>query len=324
MKPYLPTNNGFDSYLGIPYSNDMDRDGSKGPKGRAAFLDPKVEYWNVPLLRDEKIIERPADQTTLTKRYTAEAVKFIEANKQKPFFLYFAHTFPHVPLFASPLFDGKSPRGLFGDVVEEVDWSVGQVLAALRDAGIEENTLVFFTSDNGPWLIFNEQGGSAGPLREGKGSTWEGGMREPTIAWWPGKIKPGQTSTNIASTMDIYATACALAGVEIPQDREMDTYDLSPVLLGTGESQRDTYFYYRGYKLMAARKGPYKAHFMTQAGYGQAKPEEHDPPLLFNLDIDPAERFNIAGNHADVIADIRQEVEKHQAKMEFAPSELEK
>lgn len=324
LKPHLPTNNGFESYFGIPYSNDMDRDGNKGPKGRDAFWSPKVEYWNVPLLRDEEVIERPADQTSITRRYTEEAVKFIDANKQKPFFLYFAHTFPHVPLFASPKFDGKSPRGLYGDVVEELDWSVGQVLAALRDAGVEENTLVFFTSDNGPWLIFNEQGGSAGLLREGKGSTWEGGMREPTIAWWPGKIKPGQTSTQIASTMDIFATACALADVELPQDRQMDSYDLSPVLLGTGKCERDTYFYYRGYKLMAVRKGPFKAHFMTQSGYGQAKPETHDPPLLFNLEVDPAERFNIADKHADVIADIRQYVEKHKAMMKFAPSELDK
>ena len=324
LKPYLPTNNGFDSYFGIPYSNDMDRDGSKGPKGRDAFWDPKIEYWNVPLLKDEEVFERPADQTTIARRYTQAAVEFIDTNKDQPFFLYFAHNFPHVPLFASPKFLGKSPRGLYGDVVEEIDWSVGQVLMALKKAGVAENTLVIFTSDNGPWLTFDDHGGSAGLLRGGKGSTWDGGMREPTIAWWPGTIKPGQVSTQLASTMDIFATACALVGAKLPDDREMDSYDLTPVLKGTGDSGREAFFYYRGYKLMAARVGAYKAHFMTQDGYGQPKPAEHDPPLLFNLEVDPSEKYNIADKHPDVLKTIGETVARHQEKMVFAESELEK
>src|SRR5438874_2438783 len=177
---YLPGRFGFDSFFGLPYVNDMDRDPKKGPKGRAATLEPKVEYWNLPLMRDEKIVERPADQRTLTKRYTEEAVRFIGANKDKPFFLYLAHTMPHVPLFASEAFAGKSPRGLYGDVVEEMDWSTGEVLRAIRAAGVERRTWVTVTSDNGPWqTVFQTHGGSPGPLREGKGSTWEGGMREP-------------------------------------------------------------------------------------------------------------------------------------------------
>ena len=324
LKPHLPTSNGFDSYFGIPYSNDMDRDGSKGPKGRAVFWEPKVEYWNVPLLKDEEVFERPADQTTIARRYTEEAIKFIDANKDQPFFLYFAHNFPHVPLFASAKFDGKSPRGLYGDVVEEIDWSVGQVLMALKKAKIDDNTLVIFTSDNGPWLPFDDHGGSAGLLRGGKGSTWEGGMREPTIAWWPGTIKPGQVSTQIAGTMDIFATACALSGAKLPDDREMDSYDLIPVLKGTGEGERNTYFYYRGYKLMAVRVGAFKAHLMTQDGYGQPKPAEHDPPLLYNLEVDPSEKYNIADKHPDVLAKIQEAIADHQAKMVFAESELEK
>lgn len=174
LPQYLPTRHGFDSYFGLPYSNDMDRVADRSPKGREAFWQPKIEYWNVPLMRDDKIVERPADQHTLTRRYTEEAVKFVGANRDRPFFLYLAHTMAHVPLFASAGFAGKSPRGLYGDAVEELDWSVGEVLKAVRAAGIETTTWVTFTSDNGPWLTFREHGGSAGLLREGKGSTWEG------------------------------------------------------------------------------------------------------------------------------------------------------
>ncbi|MCH7687048.1 MAG: sulfatase, partial [Planctomycetes bacterium] len=234
LPQFLPTNNGFDSYYGIPYSNDMDRVAGV-PKGRAAFLIPKVKFWNVPLMRNENIIERPADQTTITKRYTKQAVKFIEQNKDQPFFLYMPHTMPHVPLFRSEKFVGKSSRGLFGDIVEEIDWSVGQVLDTLRKHNLDKNTLVWFSSDNGPWLIFNEQGGSAGLLRDGKGSTWEGGMREPTVAWWPGKIAAGTVSQELGSTMDIYTTAIKLAGGNVPNDRIVDGVDLRPVLFGTGE-----------------------------------------------------------------------------------------
>lgn len=320
---FLPTRHGFDSYFGIPYSNDMDRVGGKGPAGRAVFWEPKIEYWNVPLLRDEKVIERPADQTNITRRYTDEAVKFITENKDRPFFLYFPHTFPHVPLFASKKFDGSSPRGLYGDVVEELDWSVGQVLETLRSLKIDQNTLVFFTSDNGPWLIFNEQGGTAGLLRDGKGSTWDGGMREPTLAWWPGHVKPGSTTQQVASTMDIFATACQLSGAKLPDDREMDSYDLTPVLLGTGKSKRELLFYYRGFDLMAVRKGPWKLHFMTQNAYGQREPVKHDPPILFNLHVDPGENWNVADKHADVVEDILKDVETHREKMKFAPSQLE-
>ena len=187
----------------------MDRVG--GPQGRQAFFNPKVEYWNVPLMRDEQIIERPADQNTLTKRYTEEAVRFIERSKDRPFFLYLAHTMPHVPLFVSDEFRGKSPRGLYGDVVEEIDWSVGRVLETLRREGLAENTLVVFTSDNGPWLIFNQHGGSAGLLRDGKGCTFEGGMREPCITWWPGTIQPAVIH-DIGATMDLFTTILQLAG----------------------------------------------------------------------------------------------------------------
>ncbi|MEE8450848.1 MAG: sulfatase [Thermoguttaceae bacterium] len=322
LPPYLPTNNGFDSYFGIPYSNDMDRL-ADSPRGRAAFLHPKVEYWNVPLMRDEQIVEQPADQTTITRRYTDEAIKFIRTNRAGPFFCYLAHNLPHVPLFASDEFLGTSMRGLYGDVIEEIDDGVGRILQTLRDLEIDGNTLVVFTSDNGPWLIFNEHGGSAGLLRDGKGSTWDGGMREPAIFWWPGRIKPGVIQ-QMGSTMDIYTTAVELAGGKVPTDRIVDGVDLSPVLLGTGASPRQTMFFYRGTELYAARVGPYKAHFTTKDAYGSPKPQTHDPPLLYHLGHDPSEKFDLSAGHPEVIARIRRVVADHQEKMVPGEPQLEK
>ena len=323
LPQYLPTKNGFDSYFGIPYSNDMDRV-ADGQLGRSIFLEPKTEYWNVPLMRNELVIERPADQATLTRRYTAEAVAFMTSNKDRPFFLYLAYTMPHVPLFASQSFAGKSPRGLFGDVVEEVDASVGQVLETLRREGLDKNTLVVFSSDNGPWLVFNEHGGSAGLLRDGKGSTWEGGMRVPGICWWPGKIRGGAVTQELASTMDVFTTAVTLAGGKIPDDRQIVGMDLTPVLFGSGSSPRQTMFFYRGTELFAARQGTYKAHFRTQPGYGPGKLESHDPPLLFDLGHDPGEKFNVAQQHPQVIAAIRKAVAEHQATVRPAENQLER
>jgi arylsulfatase A-like enzyme len=311
LPEYLPTRHGFDSYFGLPYSNDMDRRVNASPKGKAAFADPKAEYWNVPLMRNDKAEERPADQHTLTGRYTQEAVTFIKANKDKPFFLYLAQTMPHVPLFASKDFAGKSPRGLYGDVVEELDWSVGRVLQALRDEKRDRKTLVFFTSDNGPWLSYGEQGGSAGLLREGKGSTWEGGMREPGIAWCPGTVPAGATTQEMACTMDLFVTAIRLAGGKVPDGRPIDGLDITPVLTGRGESPRDTMFFYRDTKLYAVRHGPWKAHLVTQSGYGKDGPAEHDPPQLYHLGRDPGEKADVAKDHPEVIADIRAVVARH-------------
>jgi arylsulfatase A len=300
LPQYLPTKRGFDAYFGIPYSNDMKPS---------------------PLMRNEQTIEEPAVQETLTPRYTAEAIRFIRDNREKPFFLYFAHTYPHVPLHASERYKDKSPRGLYGDVVEELDWSAGQVLQTLRDLGLAANTLVVFSSDNGPWLTQRLNGGSAGLLRDGKGSTWEGGMREPGIAWWPGRIKDGQVTTALAGTMDLFPTFLKLAGAEVPTDRVIDGVDMSPILFGTGPGNRQTHFYYRGSRLMAVRKGPWKAHLVTQPGYG-GKPETHDPPLLFHLEHDPSEQFDVAKNHPDVVADLMAEIERHRATLKPVPSQL--
>jgi arylsulfatase A-like enzyme len=323
--PYLPTQHGFDQYFGIPYSNDMDRV-ADSPKGRASFDDPKIEYWNVPLMRDTQVVERPADQTTITRRYTEEAVRFIRERKDGPFFLYLAHSMPHVPLFRSGEFTDISRRGLYGDVIEEIDWSVGQVLETLRELDIGQDTLVFFTSDNGPWLIFGEQGGSAGLLRDGKGCTWDGGMREPTLAWWPEHVAAGAVCHELASTLDLFATACSLADVRLPVDRVLDSYDLTPLLLGSGKSERESFVYYRGYHLMAIRKGPWKMHLMTQAAYGEGsrEPVTHDPPLLFQIEHDPSEKHHVADQHPEVIRDLLREIEQHRTTVSPAESQLER
>ncbi len=305
-----PRRHGFDFYFGLPHSNDMNP--TNTPPRATSRLDQDPKWWNAPLYRNEELIERPADQTQLTRRYTEEATRFIRENKAKPFLLYMPHNFPHVPLFASEKFRGKSPRGLFGDVVEELDWSVGEVLNTLRAEGLATNTLVFFTSDNGPWLIMNEAGGSAGPLRDGKGSTWEGGMRVPGIAWWPGKIQPAQVQREFACHMDLFTTSLKLAGAEPPRDRAIDGVDIAAMLLGTGAVKRaEPFYYYRGAQLYAARLGPWKANFITRTGYGPEKPQTNSPPLLFNVAQDPGENFNVASNHTDVVASLERSVELH-------------
>lgn len=322
---YLPMKQGFDSYYGIPYSNDMDWTGGAMPAAerRQRMMNPRIEYWNVPLMRNEQILERPAEQTTLTKRYTDEAIKFIGANRNRPFFLYLAHSMPHMPLFRTKEFENKSARGLYGDVIEELDANVGRVLDTLRSLKLDRNTLVVFTSDNGPWALFDEQGGSAGLLRGAKGGTFEGGMREPTIFWQPGVIKPGVV-TDISSTLDLLPTFCQLAGVKAPADRVLDGYDLSAALRGKGRSPRQTMFYWRGSKLYAVRHGAFKAHFITRSEYGGEAPVEHETPLLYNLDHDPSEKWDIAAKHPEVIAEIRRIAETHKNGIPPVENQLDK
>ena len=305
LPQFLPLQNGFDSFFGTPYSNDM------------------RPYY---LIRDSEEIERPVDQKTLTERYTEAAIRFINANKERPFFLYLAHTFPHTPLAASADFRGRSLRGLYGDVVETIDWSTGQILDTLRRAGVDRKTLVVFTSDNGPWLIRHQNGGSAGLLRDGKGTTWEGGMRMPGIFWWPGRIKADTVSREVASTMDLFATFHALAGIELPKDRTSDSHDMTPILMSRGKSTRRSLCYYRGTRLMALRVGPWKAHFFTQPGYGPGnnKPTPHAPPLLYNLDEDPSEQFDVAKKHPDVLKEIAAVAAEHKQGVHAVPSQLER
>lgn len=321
LPEHLPPRHGFDHYFGMPYSNDM-LPAPDAPKGRDKFFVENNDFWRTPLIRGTEIVEPQPDQRQLTRRYTEEAVKFVRENRSRPFFLYFAHTFPHVPLFASQRFRGKSPAGIYGDVVEELDWSVGQVLDTLRREGLEKQTLVIFSSDNGPWLIFDTHGGSAGLLRDGKGSTFEGGMRVPGIFWWPGKIPAGVIQREMGLTMDVLPTCGKLAGVELPADRVLDGRDISPLLFGTGTVERDVFIYYRGTTLYAARLGPWKAHFITRPAYGNEKPQSHDPPLLFHLRIDPSEKLNVADKHLDVVAEITKAVERHRATVTPVPNQL--
>lgn len=321
LAQYLPTKRGFDYYFGMPYSNDM-KPAPDAPKGRGRFFEEKLEYWQTPLIQGDKIIETKPDQRLITRRYTDEAVKFIQRSKQQSFFLYFPHTFPHVPLFASKEFRGKSPAGIYGDVVEELDWSVGQILDTLRKEGLADNTLVIFSSDNGPWLVFNQHGGSAGPLRDGKGSTWEGGMRVPGIFWWPGRIPGGKTQHQVACTMDIFTTCIKLAGGKAPVDRAIDSVDISRVLFEDAKMTRGPYFYYRGQTLYALRIGPWKIHYVTRSGYGQDAPQMHNPPLVFHLPSDPGEKFNVAEQNPEVVTQAALAVEQHRATLKKVESQL--
>lgn len=319
LPQYLPTRHGFDTYYGIPYSNDMDRQPGAGPTNS---LDPKVEWFRVPLIQGESVIERPARQETLTQRYTEQATAFVRANRRRPFFLYLPYTMPHVPLFASERFRGKSPRGLYGDTVEEIDWSVGEIVRTLRELRLDRRTLVVFTSDNGPWLTQGAAGGSAGLLREGKGSTWEGGMRVPGIAWWPGTVRPGVVERALASNLDLFPTACELAGVGLPADRPLDGVSLVPVLRGRPGPRREEFFYYRGPELWAIRRGPFKAHFRTKSAYGRDPVQNHDPPLLYHLDHDPSEQRNVAAEHPEVVRDLVRRAEEHRRSVQPGPDQL--
>jgi arylsulfatase A-like enzyme len=323
LPQYLPMRHGFDSYFGIPYSNDMDWTGPNVPEERRSkTMDPTIEYWNVPLMRDDKIIERPAQQSTLTRRYTDEAIAFVRRNRDRPFFLYLAHSMPHMPLFPSGEFEGKSLRGRYGDVIEEIDWNVGRLLDTLRQMQLDRHTLVVFTSDNGPWATYDQQGGSAGVLRGAKGGTFEGGMRVPAIFWWPGTIRSGVV-TDIGSTLDLLPTLATIAGVEAPRDRELDGYALTAALRSTGRSPRETMIYYRGPTVFAVRHRSFKAHFFTKSEYGTDPVVAHQPPLLYNLDQDPAEKFDVTKEHPAVVAEIERIAAAHRKGVNAPPSQLE-
>ncbi len=300
---YMPLQNGFDEFLGLPYSNDM--------------IPPK--WKDIPLIDGNDTIEHNPDQTKLTKAYTERAVDFIKRKKNEPFFLYVPYAMPHVPLMPGDDFN-NSERGKYGDVVEEIDWGVGEIMKTLKAQGIAENTLVFFTSDNGPWIIKNEQGGSSGLLRDGKGSTWEGGMRVPGIAWWPGTIKEGTIQMERASTLDLYHTAFELTGQKAPSDRTVDGRNIMPLLEGGKTEDIKPYFYYGlNNKLMAVRKGPWKLHIET---YSQTGKDYFNGklPLLFNLSIDPSEQYEVSDDNPDIVAELQQLISSHQKRVASEPN----
>ena len=313
LPQHLPMTQGFDSYYGIPYSNDMAK--IKGaPNYKRGAEDPDylqdTNDFDVPLMENEKNIEWPADQNTITKRYAERAVRFIEDNQDKPFFLYLAHSMPHIPLYASEQFLGKSIRGLYGDVIEEIDWSVGQVLDTLRKLNLDTKTVVVFTSDNGPWLAFKTHGGSAGPLRAGKGTTFEGGQRVPTIFWAPGRF-PHKVVDGMGSTIDLLATFASLSGTKAPDDRKMDGYDLSPALLGTGKSPREEFFYWNRGRLHAVRSGPWKLHIYQNEPVNYGNYKKLEKLELYHLEKDISEAYEIADSNPDVVEYLTQKAMMH-------------
>ncbi len=303
---FLPTRQGFDSYFGIPYSNDMTIDPeallADNINLRNGFTADRIKKEKpkknlVPLMRNEEVIEYPCDQTTLTKRYTEEAVKFISENKDSPFFLYLPHTMPHIPLFASEQFKGKSKRGLYGDTIEEIDWSVGQILKSIKEKGIDQKTLVIYTSDNGPWKLDRGRGGSAYPLRGYKFQTYEGGMRVPCIMRWPGKVPEGTSCDEVAASIDLMPTIAKLAGAKLLKDRKIDGKDIWPLMSGTegAVSPHDMYYYYKGNRLESARHGKWK---IRRSGKKSQSVE------LYDLDSDISETKNLAKENEALVKDM--------------------
>lgn len=295
LPKFLPTNNGFDSYFGIPYSNDMDGVKGKNRNLDRAWIEKDFTPWNVPLFRNEKEIERPANQITLTERYTEEAVKFIKTNAgKKPFFLYLPHTMPHIPLFVADKNFTKDPKAAYKATIEEIDSSVGEVLAALKETGVDKNTLVVYTSDNGPWLSKKHHGGSAKPLRDGKFTTFEGGMRVPCVMRWPGQMPAGKTCDQIASTIDLLPTFAAIAGAEVPTDRVIDGKNLTGLLKDpSSKSPRDTFFFYRGNGLQAVRHHQWKLHI---------KGGKKKATVLYDLSKDIGETTDVSADNAAVVS----------------------
>ncbi len=284
----LPRANGFDLYYGIPYSNDMNHPDNKGkvkPGIDASWLnqDEYVKKWNTPLIENEKIVELPVNQRTITRRYTDKAIEFVTENKDKPFFLYLPHSMPHIPLFVPEDAYDPDPKNAYKAVIEHIDTEVGRLVDTVKELGLTENTYIIFTSDNGPWLQFKNHGGSALPLRDGKGTTFEGGQRVPCVMWAPGRIPAGTTNDSLMSTIDLLPTLASLADSELPGDRKIDGLDLSASVTGNEPSPRNEFVYYTSKgDLDGIRIGDWKLLAGKKA------------PLLFNLADDVSESNNLA------------------------------
>ena len=313
-KQFLPMQHGFDDYFGLPYSNDM---WPYHPGVLHLPMKERLKRWpHLPLIDKNEIINTQVsgkDQELLTTQYTERAVEFIEKNRDNPFFLYVPHSMVHVPLFVSDKFKGKSGAGLFGDVMMEVDWSVGQILETLRKHKLDKDTLVVFTSDNGPWLSYGDHAGSSGPLREGKGTMFDGGCRESTLMWWPGTIPAGSVCSTPAMTIDILPTVAELIGAQLP-DHKIDGKSIVNLVTGKNDkSPQEAYYFYYGQQLQAIRMGKWKIHFphgyRTMAGrpggtggiptkYSQAK----IGLSLFNLEEDIGESTDVKAKHPKVVS----------------------
>ena len=309
---YLPTSRGFDSYLGLLYSNDMIRPWIQTDKPMHLFRDLEI------------IEEHPVDQDTLTERYTEEAVRFIESSGDSPFFLYFPHSMPHLPVRTSSNFRGRSQAGLYGDVIETIDWSVGRVLETLKETGQDKNTLVIFTSDNGPWLNLpprmlqegNERwhSGSKGLLRGAKGTTYEGGHRVPAIFRWPAILPAGRESEQMATTLDLFNAIISAAGAEIPEGRVIDGLDILPFLKGEASSPREEFFYFLSNRLEGVRSGEWKLRVTSRKEPGS----DNDAVSieLFHLGRDPGENYNVADRHPDIVARLYERMREFATELE--------
>ena len=326
---FLPTNQGFDQYYGIPYSNDMWPLHPRAMEARIKNPDAKIPWAELPMIQDTTIVNdsvQPEDQMQMTKQFTERAVSFIRKNIDQPFFLYLPHPMVHVPLYASEDFLGKSGQGLFGDVVMEVDWSVGEIMKTIEDIGVERNTLVIFTSDNGPWLSYGTHAGKATPLREGKGTMFEGGYREPTIMWWKGKIPGGTTCDTLCSTIDVLPTVAAMIGADLP-DHKIDGHDIRPLMFGEEDAKsphQEFYCYYKGGELQAVRNERFKLMFKHKyrtlnghpggtagrpIGYQQAE----IGPVLFDLDNDVSETTDVSDKFPEQVKELEAAGERARA-----------
>jgi arylsulfatase A-like enzyme len=315
-RKFLPLQHGFDEYFGLPYSNDM---WNRGPRGEELSAETrKAGFPQLPLFSGNEIVDEEVtgeDQTQLTTQYTEHAVDFIDRHRDEPFLLYVPHSMVHVPLYVSEKFRDKSGAGMFGDVMMEVDWSVGEILAALKRNGLDEKTLVIFTADNGPWLNYGNHAGSAGPLREGKGTMFEGGYREACVMRWPGHVPADTTCDELCVTFDLLPTIAKLLGAKLPEDRIIDGKDIMPLITGEPnvESPHETFYCYYGGELRAVRDRRWKLHLPhqyrtlegRQAGadgypkpYGQAR----IGTALFDLKNDVGETKDVAAEHPDVVA----------------------
>ena len=323
---FLPRQRGFDSYYGLPYSNDMwpfhpktaptpnenprltaarKRAAYTGYAGSDSYYPPGKGFPDLPLIENDEVIELNPDETKLTGNYTDHALRFIRENRSRPFLLYLAHNMPHAPVFPGSRFAGKSPRGIYGDAVEEIDWSAGEILKLLASLGIQQRTLVMYTSDNGPWLQYGVDAGSAGPLRDGKGTTWEGGLREPGIFYWPGTIPAGQVSSEVGATIDILPTIAQVTGAPLPR-LPIDGRSLLPLLTGAAgaHTPRREHYYFNARPftappgLEAVRRGPWKLRFSTDNGHLK-------PAGLYHLQEDVAERFDRSQLNPDLVNDLQ-------------------
>jgi arylsulfatase A len=324
-RPFLPLQHGFDEYLGLPYSNDMWPNHPDLVNLPSEAAERKRRFPPLPLFRNDEIVDADVDardQAQLTRQYTERAVDFIERNKSRPFFLYVPHTMVHVPIFASEEFHGKTGAGLYGDVVAEIDWSVGQILGTLRRNDLDERTLVVFTSDNGPWLSYGNHGGSAGPLRDGKSTMFEGGYRVPCVMRWPGKIPAGTHCDELASTMDLFPTIARLIGATVPKDRTIDGRDIWPLMAeqSGATSPHEVFYCYYNRELRAVRDRRWKLFFPHRSntlagrrGGKDGKPARYDQldvgHWLFDLKNDLGETTDVAAENPAIVARLEQYAE---------------